>query len=254
MYPFKFLEGFIDEPLLLTRNENDKLQCLSNVCTHRGNILVDTPCQDKKIRCDYHGRQFDLNGNYKKMPETEGMKNFPSKDDDLPALPLETFGKFLFTSIDPAFDFEELVKPMKERVGWMPFEEFIFKPEYSTDYLVNANWALYCDNYLEGFHIPFVHPDLAKEVDYSEYTTEVFKYSNLQMGIAKGGEHTFDLPDDSPDKGKDVAAYYFWLFPNLTFNFYPWGLSMNIIKPLKKDLTKVSFRSYVRDADKLTEG
>ena len=36
-------------------------------------------------------------------------------------------------------------------------KDFIFDPNASRDYLVKANWALYCDNYLEGFHIPFIH-------------------------------------------------------------------------------------------------
>ena len=46
---------------------------------------------------------------------------------------------------------------MEKRVGWMPIEKFQFDSQSSKDYFVNANWALYCDNYLEGFHIPFVH-------------------------------------------------------------------------------------------------
>ena len=49
---------------------------------------------------------------------------------------------------------------MTRRIGWLPLEEFVFEPSLSRDYLVQAHWALYCENYLEGFHIPFVHADL----------------------------------------------------------------------------------------------
>ena len=56
------------------------------------------------------------------------------------------------------------------------------------------------------------------------------------------------------DFGQAISAYYFWLFPNLMFNFYPWGLSLNIVRPLQPDLTKVSFRTYVFDASKLHAG
>ena len=49
---------------------------------------------------------------------------------------------------------------MNNRVGWMPIEDFQFNKSLSKEYIVNANWALYCDNYLEGFHIPFIHNDL----------------------------------------------------------------------------------------------
>ena len=39
--------------------------------------------------------------------------------------------------------------------------------------------------------------------------------------------------------GKEVAAYFYWIFPNMMFNFYPWGLSINIVKPLYINKTKV---------------
>lgn len=74
------------------------------------------------------------------------------------------------------------------------------------------------------------------------------------MGIGKNGDICFELPATSPDYGKNVAAYYFWLFPNIMFNFYPWGLSLNIIRPIKHNLTKVIFKSYIWDESKIDSG
>jgi choline monooxygenase len=119
---------------------------------------------------------------------------------------------------------------------------------------VRANWALYVDNYLEGFHIPFVHASLNEAIDYGEYTTELFEGSSLQLGIAKPGEPAFELPAGSPDAGKRVAAYYWWLFPNTMFNFYPWGLSINVVEPQGHERTRVRFLSYVWDEKKLDQG
>jgi choline monooxygenase len=67
-------------------------------------------------------------------------------------------------------------------------------------------------------------------------------------------ESTFDLPRSSPDHGLDVAAYYYWLFPNLMLNFYPWGLSINVVKPLATDRTKISYLAYVWDESRIAEG
>ena len=254
-WPFLFMDGFIDEPLVLVRNKENEINCLSNVCTHRGNILIENPCSiNKDITCKYHGRRFNTCGKFVSMPETQGMVNFPTKDDNLTNVPLKKWKQFLFTSLDPKIDLDELLKEMNDRVGWMPIEDFIFDPNASRDYLVKANWALYCDNYLEGFHIPFIHKELAKTLDYSKYQTEIYQYSNLQLGIASGGEHCFDLPESSPDFGKEIAAYYYWIFPNMMFNFYPWGLSLNIVKPLNPSLTKVEFRTYIWDESKLEHG
>jgi choline monooxygenase len=139
-------------------------------------------------------------------------------------------------------------------MSWFPIEKLKYRPDLSKTYSVRAHWALYCENYLEGFHIPFVHAGLNAAIDYGNYTTELFSLSNLQLGIAKEKEDCFDLPATSPDFGKKVAAYYFWVFPNMMFNFYPWGLSINIVKPLSLSQTRVEFLTYVLDESKLNAG
>lgn len=253
--PFAFMEHFLEEPLLLLRDSADVLHCLSNVCTHRGNILVQTPGRlERGIVCGYHGRRFHLDGRFATMPETEGMENFPCASDNLAQLPLHQWRQFVFTSLDPAIPFHDWIGAMERKIGFLPVEQFRFDAARSRDYLVRAHWALYCDNYLEGFHIPFVHKSLAAALDWGAYRTELLPWGTCQVGIGKGGEEVFDLPADHEDAGQAIAAYYFWLFPNIMFNFYPWGLSLNIVRPLQPDLTRVSFRAYVWKADKLGSG
>lgn len=255
--PFTLLEGCLDEPLFLIRDDEGALHCLSNVCTHRGNILVEGEghLPGSSIQCRYHGRRFGMDGCFLSMPGFDAADNFPSSSDDLPAAAVHTWGPFVFCSLDPAISFDEWMAPVRERVGWMDLVPLQFDATGSQDYLVDANWALYCENYLEGLHIPFVHRNTLNDaIDYGEYTTEPFEYGSLQIGIGASGEHTFDLPTDHPDAGEDVAAYYFWLFPNLMLNFYPWGLSVNIVRPLGPTRTKVSFRYFVGDEGKREDG
>lgn len=252
--PTSLLEGLVDEPILLTRDEKDRVHCLSNVCTHRGNLLVEGEGHQQVLRCRYHGRRFGLDGKFLSMPGFEDVVGFPSAADDLPKVPSGTWDKLLFASAAPAFPLEDLLAEMRARVGWLPLREFTFDPSLSRDYLVRASWLLYVDNYLEGFHVPYVHAGLAGMLDFGAYRTEVYRYSNLQLGVASGAEDCFDLPSTSPDKGQRMAAYYFWLFPNTMLNFYPWGLSVNIVHPLGPDRTKVSFLAYVWDRAKLGSG
>ena len=70
---------------------NGTLRCLSNVCTHRGNLLVHTPCRAGQIRCGYHSRRFDLAGRMLFMPGFEGACDFPAASDHLPTLPLSKY-------------------------------------------------------------------------------------------------------------------------------------------------------------------
>ena len=137
---------------------------------------------------------------------------------------------------------------MRSRLGAMPWNAITFDEAGARDYLVNANWALYVDNYLEGFHIPYVHTSLAGTLDYGAYAVELERYSVLQVGIAKPGEPAFRLPPSHPDAKRNVAAFYYWLFPTTMFNVYPWGVSVNVVTPLAVDRTKVSFLPFVWDA------
>jgi choline monooxygenase len=255
VYPFTLLPGYLDEPLLLTRDNSGRVNLLSNVCTHRGNLVADKACKLNSLKCRYHGRKFDLGGQFLSMPEFKEVENFPTKDDNLHRPDLFTWNKFLFTSLGPKYPHELFFRDMVNRVSWMPLHDFIFRPELSRTFNVKANWALYVENYLEGFHIPFVHAGLNAVIDFGEYATELFfPYSSLQLGLAKNEEDCFRLPADSPDYGKKVAAYYFWVFPNMMFNFYPWGLSVNIVEPVAVGECKVKFYSYVWNASKLNKG
>lgn len=252
--PVNLLPGFLDEPLLVTKDESNKVRCLSNVCTHRANLLIDQPVKCQEVRCNYHGRRFGLDGKFKSMPGFEGVENFPCEKDDLPELKLENFAGLQFISLSHKVDFRSVFGDMIQRMSFLALDKLEFDETRSQDFTVNANWALYCDNYLEGFHIPFVHPGLNAELSFSDYEYELFNHSNLQIGIAKSADDVFELPEDHPDHGKNIAAYYWWVYPNLMFNFYPWGLSLNIVNPIKPDLMKVSFRTYVLDKSKLESG
>ncbi|QJR16048.1 aromatic ring-hydroxylating oxygenase subunit alpha [Usitatibacter palustris] len=237
--PRDVLPGCLDEPLLLARDAAGELRCLSNVCTHRGNILVKAPCHAKEIRCGYHSRRFDLAGKMTFMPEFKEARDFPSATDDLPRVPFATWAGHAFASIAPAAPLTDFLSDVRSRIDEASVAGYHYDPSRSRDYEIDAHWALYVENYLEGFHIPFVHAGLNEVVDYGNYSSELFRYSNLQLALTKAG---------------DVAAHYFWVFPNLMLNFYPWGLSLNLVEPLGMNRTRVKFRSYVGDASKLDTG
>lgn len=252
--PVTLLEGSLAEPVVFLRDRDDTLHCCSNVCTHRGTLVCESAGVESFLRCRYHGRRFALDGRFLSMPEFDAARGFPSPADDLPRVPFGAWGKFLFASLAPSHALEELVGAIQHRCGHLPLDRAVFDPTRSRDYLVQANWALYCDNYLEGFHIPYVHAGLAQAIDYDQYRTELFHWSNLQLGAGNDGEEAFVLPPGHPDSGTRVAAWYWWLWPNTMFNVYPWGISINVVQPLAVDRTKVSFLAYVWDESKLDRG
>ncbi len=252
--PYELLPNFIDEPILFIRNQTGSISALSNVCTHRGSLLTSSPKRSQKIICPYHGRRFLLDGTCEHMPEFTDVAGFPSVCDHLQAFETRQWYQFLFVSNKPKYGIDNVIKELMLRVGFLPVDRFKFHVESTKTHYVQAHWALYCDNYLEGFHIPFVHPGLNQIIDYETYETVLLDDIILQIGYARNGEACFDLPAGHIDYGKPVAAYYFFIFPNLMLNFYPWGLSVNIVEPKEIAKTEVRFITYVHDWDKFNAG
>lgn len=252
--PLTLLPGLLDEPLLLARDEDGTLRALSNVCTHRGMPLVDAPCRAREIRCPYHSRRFGLDGRLRFMPGFEGARDFPSAADHLPQLALEHFGGHAFASLDPALAFADWSAELRDRMPWLDMRSFAADPSRSREFTFDAHWALYVENYLEGLHIPFLHPALNGTLAMDGYGYELGRASVLQLARARDGEPAFDLPPGARERGQGIAAWYWWLFPNLMLNVYPWGLSVNVVQPLGPARTRVIFRSFVADASRLGQG
>ena len=117
------------------------------------------------------------------------------------------------------------------------------------DYVIDCNWKVYVDNYLEGYHIPIAHPGLMREIDYAQYRTDTFRYYSQQfapiraMKAGDAGERFY-----APGTGLQEALY-FWIFPNLMLNIYPDNISTNIIVPLSADKTLTIFEWFFHDID-----
>jgi len=253
--PFYLLKDWIDTPLVITNNKK-QLFCLSNVCTHRGNILCAEKGDKNKIVCNYHGRNFNLDGSINHAPGFKKTKNFPSKKDNLDKnINLVNWNGLLFVNTGENKSILKGLREINKLVDWYPFEKLSFDKDSSESYQINAHWALYCENFLEGFHIPYIHKGLSSDIENQSYETTLLEHAVLQMAKSK------DKNDSLGEKGKingvpinEVYALYFWLFPNIMINFYKWGISVNIIEPLDKEKTRIRFISLPINSNKQSSG
>ena len=235
------------EPIAVVRDSVGTLRAFSNVCRHRaGPIAQGSGCR-KVLNCAYHGWTYTLDGRLIGTPEVDGMEFFDRSTMGMFPLRCETWEQFIFVN------FAKDGPSLADYLGNIPelAREFSFaglELAERRDYIVNCNWKVYVDNYLEGYHIPIVHPGLMKEIDYLRYRCETFRYHSQQLGPVKevkpGDAHERVY---APGTGlKD--ALYFWLFPNLMLNIYPDNISTNLIVPLSHDKTLTIFEWYFHDA------
>jgi len=237
--PTTLLPGSVDEPIIISRDQGN-YHCFSNVCTHRAAILLTETCEDRSIRCRYHGRRFKKDGTFLSMPNFTGACDFPSERENLPKLTHANLGPLQFVSLEPKISFQEWAAPLFSELSSFDWSKLPSAPQRNISYTVNAHWALYCDNYLEGLHVPFVHPSLNRAIRLGSYETKVFPWGTLQTAESS--------PRDREHIG-GKAAYYFWLYPNLMLNIYPWGLSVNRVLPLSIRKTRVEFHEYIINED-----
>lgn len=251
-HPFTLLPGCLDEPLVAL-HDGARARCLSNVCTHRAMPLVAAPCTRKTLRCGYHGRRFGLDGRCLGAPGFDDLPAPGASDDDLAAVATAWWRALPFVSLGPALPFADWLGDAAERLAMLPLDKLLYDPSGARSYTVHAHWALYVENYLEGLHVPFVHPGLARALAMGQYRTELLSSSVLQVGAARPDDGAV-MPGDPSRPDDRAAAYYLWLFPGLMLNFYPWGLSVNAVVPEAYDRTRVDYLRYVWDAARMGEG
>lgn len=235
------------EPILILRDEQGHLRAFFNVCRHRAAVVVNEACgQATKLRCRYHGWTYDLSGALHGTPEFEGVADFRREDNGLVALTVDVWGPYVWVHMARlALSLEDFLAPLPDRTArLMHGLRFAERREYE----LACNWKVFVDNYLDGgYHVNTVHPALAGALDYSQYRTELFKHSSVQISPLKPGGD----PALAQVRGGD-NAYYWWVFPNFMLNLYQGVMDTNLVLPVGPDRCRVIFDFYFA-ADKSAE-
>jgi choline monooxygenase len=227
------------EPVLVARGEDGTLRALSNVCRHRAGPVAQGEGQLTRFRCGYHGWTYGLDGRLLGTPEFEGVAGFDRAASGLPSFRVATWGPWVFVNQDAqAPDLVTWLGSISgETARWGLERLRLFR---AHDYDMACNWKVYVDNYLEGYHIPVVHPALFRELDYQAYRVETARWHSRQHAPLRGGTGSVY------DAG-DPEVLYYWLFPNLMINVYPGNVQLNLVVPLGPERTRARFEWYVED-------
>jgi choline monooxygenase len=120
-------------------------------------------------------------------------------------------------------------------------------------YDMKCNWKTYVDNYLEGYHLPSVHPGLNRELDYNAYVVEPHAEPPSQyvrqFSPIRGAQPGDTTPRRYQETGADLTTDYFWIFPNWMLNCYPDNVSLNIVLPLEPERSLAIFEWYLPEEE-----
>lgn len=227
-------------PVLTVRDADGDIHVLHNVCRHRaGPIATCDGRGAKALRCRYHGWTYALDGTLASAPEMSSAEDFDIASIRLPQLQVRVWQGLVFAAGDHAPDFDVLVAGIAERLG-TDRGLASYGHHQRVSYDIACHWKVYVDNFLEGYHLPHVHPALNRMLDYRSYRTELADLHSLQWSPLESSDSLYGIGD----------ALYYWLWPNTMLNILPGRLQTNRIVPLGADRCRVEFDFYYpRDAD-----
>jgi choline monooxygenase len=236
------------EPLLFVRGSDRQLRGFYNVCRHRAGPPAEGCGSRKLFRCGYHGWTYGLDGALISATEIEGMEGFRPEDFALTAVRTEEWFNLVFVNLDgEAKSLRESLGELPAQVQKFPFAEMkLFERRI---YDMKCNWKTYVDNYLEGYHLPSVHPGLNRELDYNAYVVEPYAQHVCQFSPICGAQPGDSSPRRYQDRRDDLTADYFWIFPNWMLNCYPDTLSLNIVLPVEAERSQAIFEWYLLEKD-----
>ena len=245
-----FTTTVADEPVLVARGLDARLRAFSNVCRHRAGPVACGEGERRSFRCGYHGWTYALDGRLMLTPEFAGVEDWRKEEHALPEFRVDVWGALVFVNLDRAAaplaaTLEDTLERTNERRDWAEMRLAARK-----DWHVECNWKTYVDNYLEGYHIPVVHPSLNREIDYARYRTETRRLYSIQHAPIRRETSTRLAAGDTDGGSSYGEAQYFWVFPNLMLNIYPDNYSTNLIVPLSPERTLTVFEWYFKDAER----
>jgi choline monooxygenase len=231
------------EPLLIARDSQGQLRGFYNVCKHRAGPPAEGCGSRKVFRCGYHGWTYSLEGKLLNAPEMEGTENFRHEEFGLTPIRVEEWSGLVFANLDPhAPSLLQMLGALPEQAARFAFDRMrLFQ---RREYVMECNWKTYIDNFLEGYHLPSVHPGLNRELDYGNYVTETYASYSRQLSPIRGLENASDGPRRYQQTSGSDTAEYFWVFPNWMLNCYPDNVSLNIVLPLGPERCVAIFEWY----------
>ena len=220
-----------DQNLFVIMGKDRKLRAFYNVCQHRAHELLPAGLGNVKsvIICPYHAWTFEREGELRGAPRSQNRPGFNKADYSLKQVRLELFLDCVFVNLDPD------ATPLSELAADLEADVRQKLPHYSefgsplTDGLgegyLDAGWKVVVDNYVECYHCDHAHKDFANMISMDTYQHDTFGFWARQLGGDIRQDNTaYELADDAP-----VMSSFFWyLWPNTTFNVLPGTQELNI--------------------------
>ncbi len=224
--------------VFVIRGRDGALRAFHNVCRHRGARLFEEGSGECAVlRCPYHHWTYDEGGNLRSAPQFGDDPGFRIEDWPLEPVAVDTWRGLLFVAIAPETSLIEQLGDLPAELADDPIETF--QPAADRRFVMRSNWKTYTDNFVEGYHIPGIHPSFLKVIEFNAFLTE-----------ARRGMVRMSAPQKD---GSIYGGKWLWMWPNWTLSIFPGGMNTSRIAPLGIDSTELFYHFYFNDTSPATE-
>ena len=240
------------KPILLVKNQNNKITAFHNVCSHRCLKLVNEKKNvGKLIRCPYHTWSYDLQGKLIAAPHIGGInkhkpKGFKFLEHGLKPIRIHIWHDWIFINLNgKAKKFEEYAKPLIKKFEDVDFNKL--KYTATLDFgKINTNWKFLIENFIEPYHVQFVHKTTTNQPLKDHYT--------IVDGICYGSGVDVKEEDNKSSSALSVSSRYLSLFPNFIIGtYYPNQIGVYLNVPISPGITSQKRIIYTNDGKEMTK-
>jgi choline monooxygenase len=224
--------------VFVLRGRDGVLRGFRNVCRHRGaRLLHEGTGRCGPIRCPYHNWSYNDQGTLIAAPWFGEDPSFRKEDWPLEAISVCEWRGLVFLAVDPHEDLETQLGDLIPELADEPIETF--QPVREERMVFDANWKIYTDNFVEGYHIPGIHPAFFAAIDFEQFKT-----------TAHNGFVRMTAP---PREGLFYRGKWLWNWPNWTLSLFEGGMNTSRINPIDHQRTELIYTFFFADTSKESE-
>jgi phenylpropionate dioxygenase-like ring-hydroxylating dioxygenase large terminal subunit len=189
------------ESIVVLRDDGGEIRAFYNVCQHRGNRIFSSASGSvNRVSCPYHGWTYGLDGSLQDIPDEQLFCPTVDKSShSLKPVNFATWAGMVWINMDPeAMPLEQYLGVMMDNLAPFHFENMQLAQHQTV--LLDANWKTTRDNFLEQYHVDFIHPQHATLVDCCNSTNILWPYGHsatMVQGYVTNSR--YPTPDKTPD-------------------------------------------------------
>ena len=237
--------------LLIVRNAAGVIRVFHNHCRHRCLTLVDAPKNvGKLIRCPYHAWAYDLDGSLRASPHFGGTDNprpdgFDPAENGLKPVRSHVWHDWIFVNLSgDAPDFETYAAPLIARLDGIDFDKLALIGILDFG-VIDTNWKLIMENFIEPYHVQFVHASTTEQPLEDHYTIIDGRCVGSAINVKEEHEGSGSL---------GVSSRYLTLFPTFILGrYFPGQIGVYLNIPLGPGQVAQKRALYTTEGQTLTK-